>query len=102
VLTRLNRPGSTASMAWKFDDRLMPMICSHLRIGELVDRCHELHAGVVDQDVDTAEGGFGLRDHLRDLGRLAHVGGAVGELHGALGGQLAAQRLDPHRARRSG
>ena len=41
---------------------------------ELLDRRHELDAGIVDEHVDRAEVFFAKRDHLRDLGRLGHVG----------------------------
>jgi len=53
------------------------MIISHFSGGKLLDRRHELDAGIVDEDIDRAEGGFAERDHFGDLGGLGHVGGRM-------------------------
>ncbi len=47
---------------------------------ELLDRRHELDAGIVDEHVDRAEGLFAERDHFGDFGGLGHVGGRVHRL----------------------
>ena len=67
-------PGTAARMAWNADDRLMAMIASHFSGGKVLDRRDMLDAGIVDQDVDGAEGLLGLPDHGDDLVGLGHVG----------------------------
>ncbi len=47
---------------------------------KLLDRRDELDAGIVDENVDRAEGLLAERDHFGDLGGLGHVGG---RMHGA-------------------
>jgi hypothetical protein len=47
---------------------------------EVLHRRHVLDAGVVDEDVDATHLAFGVRDHVRDLVGLAHVGGVVADI----------------------
>lgn len=53
---------------------------------EILDIGHVLDAGIVDEDVHTAELGVGIGEHRFDLGRLAHVGAVVSDADGVLAG----------------
>ena len=53
-------PGTAARIAWKAADRLIAMILSHFSGGKFLDRRDILDAGVVDENIDTAECLFGL------------------------------------------
>ena len=67
-------------MAWNAADRLMRDDRVPFLDREFLDRRDVLDAGVVDQDVDAAEGLLGRRDHRGDLGGLGHVGRRVERL----------------------
>jgi hypothetical protein len=45
---------------------------------ELLHLRHELDARIVDKDIDSSEGLFGIADHVGDLDRLGHIGARVG------------------------
>ena len=52
---------------------------------EVLDPRHVLNARVVDQNVQAAEGGLRMLDHVLNLGGLAHVGTVVAHLHAQRG-----------------
>ena len=53
---------------------------SHFSIGNSSIGEDELDAGIVDENVDRAEGLLAERDHFGDLGRFGHVGRGIGRL----------------------
>ena len=55
----------------------MAMIAFHLSTGKFFDRIDVLNAGVVHQDVDAAEFGPGLIDHLLDLVGIGDIGAGI-------------------------
>ena len=61
---------------------------------KLLDRRHELDAGIVDEDIDRTEGLFAERDHFGDLGGLGHVGGRMHRLDLEIGLDAGALLLD--------
>ena len=78
-LARPHRRAAPARVVWNADDRLMARIASHFADRELLDRRHELDAGVVDEDVDLAERLERLRTCRRSRG-LGHVGAVIATL----------------------
>ena len=48
-------PGSTAFVVWKAADKLSAISMSHFSSGKLSKRRDELHAGVIDQNIDGAK-----------------------------------------------
>jgi len=68
---------------------------------ELLDRGDELDAGIVDENVDRAEGPFAERDHFRDLGGLAHVGRRIDRLDLEVGFDAGTLLLDVGRDAKS-
>ena len=55
------------------------MMASHLAGGKVLDRRHVLDTGIVDEDVDPAEGFAAASDHFGDVSGLRHVGGRIGD-----------------------
>ena len=61
---------------------------------EVSHRRHVLDAGIVDQNVHAAELLGRERNHVADLGRLAHVGGRMNHLDAVVRRQFAANGFD--------
>ena len=62
--------------------------------GKILDLGDVLDTGVVNQNVDAAEGRLSRLDHRGDGRRVAHIGVVIGDGRPGIGGQIGARAFD--------